>query len=31
MLWRLEECNAWVRERRLGDRFKMGIGLHSGR
>jgi adenylate cyclase len=30
MLKRLEEFNAWVRERGLGDGFKMGIGLHSG-
>jgi adenylate cyclase len=30
MLRRLEEFNAWVRERGLGDDFKMGIGLHSG-
>ena len=30
MLRRLEEFNAWVRERGLGDGFKMGIGLHSG-
>ena len=30
MLERLEEFNAWIRERGLGDGFKMGIGLHSG-
>jgi adenylate cyclase len=30
MLVRLEEFNAWVRERGIGDGFKMGIGLHSG-
>jgi adenylate cyclase len=30
MLRRLDEFNAWVRERGLGDGFKMGIGLHSG-
>ena len=30
MLARLERFNAWIRERGLGDGFKMGIGLHSG-
>jgi adenylate cyclase len=30
MLERLEEFNAWIRERGHGDGFKMGIGLHSG-
>ena len=30
MLGRLEEFNAWIREREHGDGFKMGIGLHSG-
>ena len=30
MLQRLEEFNAWIRERGHGDGFKMGIGLHSG-
>jgi adenylate cyclase len=30
MLRRLEEFNAWMRERGVGDGFKMGIGLHSG-
>jgi len=30
MLDRLAEFNAWMRERELGDGFKMGIGLHSG-
>ena len=30
MLERLEQFNAWIRERGLGDGFKMGIGLHSG-
>jgi adenylate cyclase len=30
MLARLDEFNAWVRERGHGDGFKMGIGLHSG-
>ena len=30
MLARLEEFNAWVRERGVGDGFTMGIGLHSG-
>ena len=30
MLARLERFNAWIRERGVGDGFKMGIGLHSG-
>ncbi len=30
MLARLEQFNAWIRERGHGDGFKMGIGLHSG-
>lgn len=30
MLDRLQEFNAWTRERGHGDGFKMGIGLHSG-
>ncbi len=30
MLGRLEQFNAWIRERGHGDGFKMGIGLHSG-
>jgi len=30
MLGRLDVFNAWMRERGLGDGFKMGIGLHSG-
>jgi adenylate cyclase len=30
MLERLEEFNAWIRERGHGEGFKMGIGLHSG-
>jgi adenylate cyclase len=30
MLERLDEFNAWVRERGVGDGFKLGIGLHSG-
>jgi adenylate cyclase len=30
MLERLAEFNGWMRERELGDGFKMGIGLHSG-
>ena len=30
MLGRLDRFNAWIRERGLGDGFKMGIGLHSG-
>jgi adenylate cyclase len=30
MLARLEQFNAWIRERGQGDGFKMGIGLHSG-
>jgi adenylate cyclase len=30
MLGRLEQFNAWIRERGHGEGFKMGIGLHSG-
>lgn len=27
---RLEEFNAWLRECRLGEGFRMGVGIHSG-